>query len=113
MAVTVAATMTPPCGSETTPEMLPVIPAQASAAPRRMATINTGIDLNKNRIELSPSRNHSPLRTIKLLRHKNFYLSKARDPSAASGFLTHAKLTIPAFLFDDAANGGLSAPIPL
>src|SRR5258708_4931517 len=64
MAVTVAATMTPPFGSETTPEMLPVIPAQASAAPKRIATIKTGINLNKNRIELSPSRSHSPLGTI-------------------------------------------------
>src|SRR5260370_18792003 len=64
MAGSVAETMTPPFGSDTTPEMLPVIPDQASAAPKRIATIKTGINLNKNRIELSPSRSHSPLGTI-------------------------------------------------
>jgi len=52
VAVTVAPMTTAPLESVTTPEMLPVMAAQARAAPKRIATTKAGRRLERNRIEL-------------------------------------------------------------
>src|SRR5438309_8966901 len=63
-AVTAASMMPAPLGSVTTPEMLPVMLAQASAAPNTIATTSAGRHLEGNRIELTfeklftPDENH-------------------------------------------------------
>src|SRR2546429_9990411 len=51
-AVTGASVMTAPLGWVTTPEMLPVIPAQAGGGPKTIATISAGTPLERNRIHL-------------------------------------------------------------
>src|ERR1700730_4661283 len=68
VADTVAPTMAAPVESVTMPEMLPVMAAQASAAPKRVPRISANTNLREKRMKLPPE-NHLPLRTNHLRQH--------------------------------------------